>query len=196
MISCLTPNVYGFNVYVMEIWKPICGYEGLYEISNLANVRRVSRGKRFTGDQIEKAKDMFARGAALADVAAFLNTSVTSAFNIKSGRTWRGDSQFRPVKTHIARDHYVRFSPCKNGKYIKITIHRAMWEAFVGPIPKGMEINHKNLDRADNRLDNFELLTHRENIQHAIDAYKAKGLLRAVKGTKGFIGGKHSEYSQ
>jgi hypothetical protein len=59
-----------------------------------------------------------------------------------------------------------------------------------------MEINHKNLDRADNRLDNFEVLTHRENIQHAIDAYKAQGLLRAVKGTKGFIAGKHSKYDQ
>jgi len=180
----------------MEIWKPICGYEGLYEISNLACVRRVARGKLFSAAQVDEAKAMFASGAALNAVANFLNTSVTTAFNIKHGKTWSGDSGSRPVKTHVARDHYVRFSPCKDGNYAKVAVHRAMWEAFVGPIPKGMEINHKNLDRADNRLDNFELLTHRENIQHAIDAYKAKGLLRAVKGTKGFIAGKHSEYNQ
>ena len=180
----------------MEIWKPIRGYESLYEISNLARVRRVARGKLFTAEQIDAAKAMFADGAALGSVAAFLGTSVTTAFNIKHGKTWAGDSSHRPVKTHVARDHYVRFSPCKNGKYAKVAVHRAMWEAFVGPIPEGMEINHKNLDRADNRLDNLELLTHRENIQHAIDAYKAQGLLRAVKGAKGFIAGKHSRYNQ
>jgi hypothetical protein len=192
----LTSNVYGFNVYGMEIWKPVRGYEGLYEISNLARVRRVARGKLFTAAQVDEAKAMFQTGAALADVAAFLGTSITTAFNIKHGKTWAGDSGARAVKTHVARDHYVRFSPCKDGKYAKVAVHRAMWEAFNGPIPEGMEINHKNLDRADNRLDNFELLTHRENIKHAIDAYKAKGLLRAVKGTKGFIPGKHSKYDQ
>jgi hypothetical protein len=178
----------------MEIWKPVRGYEGLYEISDRARVRRVARGKRFTADQINAAKTMLAGGAALSDVAVFLRTSVTTAFSIKHGKTWGGDAEARPVKTHIARDHYVRFSPCKNGRYAKVAVHRAMWEAFVGPIPEGMEINHKNLDRTDNRLDNLELLSHRENIQHAIDAYKAQGLLRAVKGVKGFIPGKHSKY--
>lgn len=180
----------------MEIWKPVRGYEGLYEISNLARVRRVARGKLFSAEQIDAAKAMFADGATLSAVADFLGTSITTAFNVKHGKTWAGDSAARPVKTRAGSDHYVRFSPCKNGRYAKVAVHRAMWEAFVGPIPDGMEINHKNLDRADNRLENFELLTHRENIQHAIDAYKAKGLLRAVKGTKGFVRGKHSKYNQ
>jgi hypothetical protein len=180
----------------MEIWKPVRNYEGLYEISNLARVRRVARGKLFNAEQIDAAKDMFAKGAALGAVAAFLNTSITTAFNIKHGKTWVGDSGARPVKTRVARDHYVRFSPCKDGKYARVAVHRVMWEAFIGPIPEGLEINHKNLNRADNRLENLELLSHRENIQHAINAYKAKGLLRAVKGTKGFIGGKHSKYDQ
>jgi hypothetical protein len=52
------------------------------------------------------------------------------------------------------------------------------------------------MDRQDNRLENLELVTHQQNIQHAIDAYKSKGLLRAVKGTKGFISGKHSQYTR
>jgi len=180
----------------MEIWKPIRGYEGLYEISDLARVRRVARGKLFSAEQIIKAKAMFADGAALGAVADFLGTSTTTAFNIKHGKTWAGDSHARPVKTHVARDHYVRFSPCKDGKYTKVAVHRALWEAFVGPIPDKMEINHKNLNRADNRLENLELVTHRENIQHAINTYKSQGLLRAVKGTKGFVGEKHSKYSQ
>ncbi len=178
----------------MEIWKPVRGYEGLYEISNLARVRRVARGKLFTAEQIDAAKAMFADGAALGAVAAFLKTSITTAFNIKHGKTWAGDSNARPVKTHLING-YAIFSPCKDGKYRKVSVHRAMWEAFVGPIPDRMEINHKNLDRSDNRIENLELVTHQENIQHAIDAYKSQGLLRAVKGTKGFIGGKHSKYT-
>lgn len=28
---------------ILEIWKPICGYETLYEISNLGNVKSLSR---------------------------------------------------------------------------------------------------------------------------------------------------------
>ena len=32
----MTSNVYGFNVYGMEIWKPVRGYEGLYEITLVA----------------------------------------------------------------------------------------------------------------------------------------------------------------
>ena len=178
----------------MEIWKPVRGYEGLYEISNLANVRRVARGKRFSAGQIDEAKAMFADGAELSAVAKFLGTSVTTAFNIKHGKTWVGDSAARPVKTHLING-YAIFSPCKDGKYRKVSVHRALWEAFVSPIPGKMEINHKNLDRSDNRVENLELVTHSENIQHAINAYKAQGLLRAVKGVKGFIQGKHSKYT-
>ena len=69
-----------------------------------------------------------------------------------------------------------------------------MWEAFNSRIEGRLEINHKDLNRSNNKLENLEVVTHQQNIQHAIDAYKAKGLLRAVKGVKGFIAGKHSNY--
>lgn len=45
--------------------------------------------------------------------------------------------------------------------------HRLIWQAAVGPIPDGMEINHRNGVKTDNRLSNLELVTHQENIQHA-----------------------------
>ena len=32
-----------FNFMEQEIWKPVVGYEGLYEVSNLGNVRSVTR---------------------------------------------------------------------------------------------------------------------------------------------------------
>lgn len=190
----MTSNVYGLNVYGMETWKPIRGYEGLYEISDAGNVRRIARGKRLSAEQVDAAKAMFADKATLAAVADFLGVSIVTAFNIKKGKTWSGDSGARPVRTHVARDHYVRFSPCKDGRYVKMVVHRAMWEAFIGPIPKGMEINHKNLDRADNRLENLELLTHQENIQHAFDEYRKDPANRQPAGKSGSYRGRYFKH--
>ena len=30
-------------ILLLEWWKPVVGYEGLYEISNVGNVRRIGR---------------------------------------------------------------------------------------------------------------------------------------------------------
>lgn len=45
--------------------------------------------------------------------------------------------------------------------------HRAIWIAFNGNIPKGMEINHKNGIKTDNSIDNLELVSRKENMLHA-----------------------------
>lgn len=177
----------------METWKPVLGFEDLYEISDHGNVRRTARGKTLDGTKVAEAKCMFEQGALLREVAAFLSVSIPTAHNIKLGKTWAGDAAHRAVKTPLLK-HYRIASLCKDGTYTRRSVHRLMWEAFNGPIPGRLEINHKNLDRADNRLENLELVTHQQNIQHAIDAYKSQGLLRAVKGTKGFIVGRHSQY--
>lgn len=179
----------------MENWKPMLKFEGLYEVSDLGNVRRVARGKRFSSDQIESAKSMLNSGAKLKDVALFLDTSITTVMSIKHGKTWSGDPSYRPVKTTPRTDHYLRVLACKEGKYTHIAVHRAVWEAFNGAIPEGLEINHKNLKRDDNRLENLEIVTHAENAKHFIEKYKTQCLFRAVKGVKGFISGKHSIYT-
>ncbi len=179
----------------MVEWRAVLRYEGLYEISDGAEIRRIARGKKFSAEQVREAKRMLAQGSKLKEVAAFLSTSITTVMAIKQGRTWVGDESYRPVKIGYQK-HYRSVRLCKEGKYRFVSVHRALWEAFVGPIEGRLEINHKNLDRSDNRLENLELVTHRENIQHAIDTYKAQGLLRAVKGVKGFVSGKHSNYDQ
>ena len=178
----------------METWKPVFGFEDLYEVSDHGNVRRVARSKSVDATKVPQAKEMFAAGATLKEVAAFLDVSIPTAHSIKSGKTWVGEAGHRLVKPGPNRAHYLIVDFCRAGKYTKRRVHRVVWEAFNGPIPDRLEINHKNLIRTDNRLDNLELLTHQQNIQHAIDAYKSQGLLRAVKGTKGFIAGRHSEY--
>jgi hypothetical protein len=158
----------------MEQWRPILGFEDLYEVSNFGNVRRVARGKKFTAEQIDAAKQMLVEGKTLEFVANFLKTSITTVFSIKHGKTWAGNSSHRPVKPSVDSKHYMRVSLCRNGKYTVMLVHRAVWQAFNGPIEGRLEVNHKNLDRADNRLENLELLTHRENVQHAFNIYNAE----------------------
>ena len=64
--------------------------------------------------------------------------------------------------------------PNKNRGYFTIqlsnrkrrTIHRLVAEAFIGPRPVGMQINHKNGIKNDNRLSNLEYCTPSENMKH------------------------------
>ena len=42
-------------------------------------------------------------------------------------------------------------------------VHRLVWEAFNGPIPEGYEVNHIDEDKLNNRLENLNLMTPKEN---------------------------------
>lgn len=46
-------------------------------------------------------------------------------------------------------------------------IHRLVAEIFIGPIPEGMQINHKNGIKHDNRVENLEIVTPSENLKHS-----------------------------
>lgn len=53
---------------------------------------------------------------------------------------------------------YLGFGLSKNGKVTQKRVNRLVWETFVGPIPEGYDIHHKNHNRQDNRLENLELV--------------------------------------
>lgn len=69
-----------------------------------------------------------------------------------------------PTKT---RDGYLSVSLYRDGRGGARRIHRLVWETFRGPLEGGLVVNHRNGDRADNRLENLEAVTTSENVRHA-----------------------------
>ena len=96
-----------------------------------------------------------------------------------NGRVWRHFELRRRGRVAVP----VRRAENKAHKgYLAITIHQRdsgrsvtrsvlahvlVWVAAKGPIPDGMQINHKDLNKANNDLDNLELVTGAENIRHS-----------------------------
>lgn len=76
-----------------------------------------------------------------------------------------GKEQYRKVQTNKLGYQYI--SLWKNGKQYMRTVHSLVWEAFNGPVPEGYEINHMDENPSNNRLDNLNLLTHRQNMNWA-----------------------------
>lgn len=51
----------------------------------------------------------------------------------------------------------------KNGRVIYPVLSRCIWESFNGPIPEDMQVNHIDEDPTNNRLENLNLMTPKEN---------------------------------
>lgn len=74
----------------------------------------------------------------------------------------------------------------RNGKETKHPfVHRLVYETFVGAIPKGYEVNHKDEDRGNNVLSNLELLTHWENVNYGSHNQRISQGLRKWRNARG-----------
>ena len=116
--------------YDFEIWKPIDGYEGIYEIRNDGLLHCLPRKHR----RIEYSY----------------------------GRNCYG---------------YLQFTLSKNGIETCKKAHILVYETFVGPIPKGYDVHHKNQIKTDNRIENLELIEH---IEHS-KLHKEKRIKNCIK---------------
>lgn len=66
----------------------------------------------------------------------------------------------------------ISMKDTKNKTIYHVQIHRLIWLVFMGDIPNGYEINHKDLNQENRNLINLELVTKKQNMQHFINSDK------------------------
>ena len=88
-------------------------------------------------------------------------------------RSYRGCKNARALTPRLAPTGYIRFGLMRDGRQCWRFAHRLIWQSFVGPIPDGLVINHKNGVKNDNNLSNLEVVTISENGRHA---YRVLGI--------------------
>jgi hypothetical protein len=111
-----------------EIWKPIIGFEGLYEASNLGRARSIDRTVIAKNGQAKVLK------------GKLLTVSV-----------YKGAL-------------YAAVVISKDGKYKSTHIHGLICEAFHGRRPKGFVARHLNGNCLDNRAENLQWGTPKQNM--------------------------------
>ena len=93
----------------------------------------------------------------------------------EEGRLWR-----HSVLTHgkwvsvearraenVGGKGYLRLTLQIEGRLRSVMVHRVIWEWLKGPIPVGVQINHIDLNKQNNRISNLELLSGSGNIRHS-----------------------------
>lgn len=91
------------------------------------------------------------------------------------------------LKPTYNNEKYLRITLIDNNKKRKtFMVHRLVYEVFNEEIPEGLQVDHINGIRDDNRLINLRLFTNKENSQnrHHLDIYKECDKQRSLKENK------------
>lgn len=84
----------------------------------------------------------------------------------------RNDSIGRKTKGRIISpsvcNGYLGVNLCKNSKATYTKVHKIVAETFLEKTENRNEVNHKNGNKKDNRLENLEYVTKSENIRHRV----------------------------
>lgn len=93
----------------------------------------------------------------------------------------------KPLKaTKMANGYYTVMLRDNEGKKKVFYLHRLIWQAFNGEIPDGMEIDHRDTNRANCELCNLFLVSHSQNCQNpkSLEKYKISNALDKQKYNK------------
>ena len=105
-----------------EEWRPVVGWEGWYEVSDIGRCRRVRQGKS----------------------------------------TYPG----KVIRIHVG-PKYPQVALTKDAATRQRAIHILVAEAFLGPRPSGLQVNHKDGDKANASVANLEYVTASDNQRHS-----------------------------
>lgn len=97
----------------------------------------------------------------LGRVRSIDRTQRCSNGNIQS---WKG----KMIKPYIKSEdkRYLKVTLCKNGKQKNVFVHRLVAEAFI-PNPNNLpQVNHKDEDKSNNRVENLEWCTPEYNLTY------------------------------
>jgi len=119
-----------------EKWAPVLGYEDAYLASSLGNI------KSLIGNTSQP------------------NNIVKQSYKRHKKKTSPEDFE----KYHDYRLVFLWNTKLK--KHVGYQVHRLVWEAFNGNIPDGVQVNHINEIKDDNRLSNLNLMTAKENANY------------------------------
>lgn len=103
-------------------------------------------------------------------------THVSEVFNGHAfyNRTYNGVI----LRGTLSKDGYVNVTVSRK----RFFLHRLVASTFIGK-GCGLEVNHKNGNKLDNRIENLEYLSHLDNIRHAVSTGLIKnGLYNNFKG--------------
>lgn len=68
----------------------------------------------------------------------------------------------------IEKNGYIRFVLSKNGKMYRILAHRAVAETFIENYSNKPQVNHKDGNKLNNRVENLEWVSAQENTLHSL----------------------------
>lgn len=86
---------------------------------------------------------------------------------VRQGRGTRVTGE--PMKGSVDRHGYPCVALTDRGRYRFVKVHRLVGDAFLGPLPEGMETRHLNGDPSDARLVNLAYGTHSENMRDMVE---------------------------
>lgn len=109
-----------------------------------------------TGVALERLRDIPGYGGRYA---------ITTDGNIWSRQTFPA----RWIRRYM-RDGYLTACLCISGRQKLIAVHRLVAVTYLGAIPDGFVVHHRNGNKLDNRIENLTFATYKENTRHAWDS--------------------------